>query len=128
MPCSIADSRQMRDRERPYSNEKSRFSAEGESEDLHAGIEELDGEIAILDRTDLPDELIQALPVDHALAVGGDIGAVILLRRGAIDRDPEADRFAVRRRPENQMQIASVKTIDDLSARLIERGVLAGVG
>src|ERR1700722_18864683 len=81
-------------------------SPEGESEGLHAGIEKLDFEGAVGDRTVLPDELIEALLVDHALAVGIDVRAVIGAGRHAVDRHSETDRLVVGRRTEKEMQNA----------------------
>ena len=85
------------------------MSAEGESVGLHAGIEEFDFEGAIRDRAVLPDQLIEPLPIDGALAVGIGVGAMVGAGRGAVERHAEPDRFAVRGRAEHKMQIAGMK-------------------
>src|SRR5262249_45930010 len=52
-------------------------STERERVGLHAGIEKLDREGAIGDRAALPHELVEALAVDHTVAVGVDVDAVV---------------------------------------------------
>jgi hypothetical protein len=58
---------------------------------LTPGFEELDFELSILDRTVLPDQLIEPLlgRRSHALVV--DIGSVVGSRRLAIDEDAKSD-------------------------------------
>ena len=63
-----------------------RHLAEGKREGLHAGVEELDGEGALADRAFLPNQLVQALLLHDAAAVGGYIDAGIGTRRFAIQQ------------------------------------------
>lgn len=60
-------------------------SAECESERLHAGIEKLDLELAIGDRSRLSNELIQALLGDRAATVIVYVTSMARARRLSID-------------------------------------------
>jgi hypothetical protein len=92
---------------------------EGEGISLHTGIKKADLEGMIGYRAALPDELVKALSSDDALAAGIDIAAMALAWRSTVDRDTEPHRFAIRRRPKNQMQIAGVEPIDDTAVLFV---------
>ena len=61
-------------------------SAEGESEGLGAGVEELDLERPVLDRPLLANELIEPLAGDGAYAIGVDVGAAVVASPPTYDR------------------------------------------
>src|SRR5271170_7501369 len=101
------------------------LSAEREREGLHAWIEKLDPERVVADDAVLPHELIEALSLHHAHALGIDVGAVAHARRGSVDRHPEMDWRGLGSGPQNEMQVAGVKPVFDAAALLIESGALA---
>ena len=100
-------------------------SAERESERFHARIEKLDFESPVSDGTGLPDQLIQPLLGDGAVALLVDIEAVSRAGRLRLDHDAKAHRRARRCRSHHEMNIARVETIRDASVRLVQRGVSA---
>src|SRR5947208_1333286 len=62
------------------------WSAERERERLHTGIEELDLELAIGDRSRLSNQLIQALLGDRAVALVVYVSSMARARRPSIDQ------------------------------------------
>src|SRR5678816_955654 len=98
-----------RRREIGFIGSTSWLSAERERVGLHAGIQELDRERAVLDRLRLTDQLIQTLLVDHADALRIHVDASILRRRAAVDRHAEAHALAVLAWTEHQMQVARME-------------------
>src|SRR5690348_1456580 len=99
-------------------------SAEGEGVGPHTGIEEGDLEQAFAAAVGLAHELIQALAGDGTVAIGVGIHAVVGAGRLAVDGDAVADRLAVRRRAEHQVQVAAAEAIDDGAAGLLQLRVL----
>src|SRR5262245_64566102 len=99
-------------------------SAERERERLHAGVEELDLEPSIGDRSRLPDQLIQALFDSGAVAAVIDVATMRGTGRLPVDRDAEADT-APRTRPHDEVQVAGVKAIYDPAVRAAQDGGLA---
>jgi hypothetical protein len=73
-------------------------SAKRERIRVHARIEKLDGERAVLHGAGLPDELIQALLPNRAIAFVIDIGAPVPPRLVPIDCDAKTHGFAIRPR------------------------------
>ena len=71
-------------------------SAKGEGVSLGAGIEEFDFERMIGDYTTLAHELIEPLIGNHAHAFRVDIRAMVLARRGAINRNAETHGLLAR--------------------------------
>ena len=94
-------------------------SPKGERVGLGAGIEKADLERAVGDRAVLPDQLIKPLPVHDALAVGIHIGAMAVAGHFAVNRDPESDGLAICR-AEHEVEIASVKPVDDAAVLAVE--------
>src|SRR3977135_2502163 len=84
------------------------ISSKGECEGLNVGIEELNFERVVGNRTDLPHELIKTLLGDGALSLRVDIHAVTVARGLSVDGYAKAHRFAIGGRPEDQMQVARV--------------------
>jgi hypothetical protein len=81
-------------------------------------LEELDLEPPSLDRLGLPNELIEPLLRDRAVALLVDVGAMRSTRRSAVQQHAKAHRLAARGRSHHEMQIARVKPIDDGAADL----------
>ena len=82
---------------------------------MHAGIEEFDFESAVFDCTFLAYQLIEAVALDCAGSAGVGVAAVIIPRGCSVERDFEADGFAVFRGAEDQVQVARVKAEDNFS-------------
>src|SRR5471030_1327767 len=102
-------------------------SAEGEGIGLGAGVQEFDAEGVVGHRAGLPHQLVQALAGDGAAAIGAGVAAMVLARRGAVDGDAEAHRFAISTGTEHQVQVAGMETVDDAPGRMRQRDLL-GVG
>jgi len=68
--------------------------SECERERFNSGIEKLDLELALVDRSRLPDQLIQALLGHAAMAVVVDVSAMGRAHRLAIDEHAETHGFA----------------------------------
>ena len=96
-------------------------SAERERERLHARIEELDLEQPVSDGVRLPDQLIQPLPGNRAVALVVDVGSMSSARRLSIDEDAKSDGRSSRRRCHDEMKIAGVKTVRDPPVPLVQR-------
>src|SRR5450631_4506580 len=92
-------------------------SAEGECECFNARIEKLDLETPFGRAVTLPHELVQTVLANDALPVRARVTAVVRRRRVAVESHAEADRPAVRCRPEHEVQVAREKAIDDAPAR-----------
>src|SRR5262249_41004075 len=97
---------------------------EGEGVGLDPGVEKADLEGAVRDRAALPDQLVESLPGHDTLAVGIDVRAVAGAGSRAVDGDAEADRLAVRRGPEHEMQVARVEAVDDAAVLAVEHRIL----
>ena len=71
-------------------------------------------------RTGIANQLIQPLRGNDAVAIGIGIDAVRCTGGFAVDGDDEANRITFGRRPQHQMQVAGVETIDDAAVLFIE--------
>src|SRR3981081_4527667 len=85
-------------------------SAEREGKGLDARVEELDLEASIVDRLLLPDQLIQPLFANRAVALGVDVDSMRSTRRFAVDQHAEAHRSSTRR-PHDEMEVARMKAV-----------------
>src|SRR5262252_9479265 len=98
--------------------------AERKRKRLDAGIEKLDLERPIFNGSLLADQLIQTVAVDDAVALFVDVHARIVERRRAVEQHAKAHGLAARFRTKHEMEIARVKTKDDLAVRLCREGLL----
>src|SRR5271154_3497008 len=89
------------------------ISAESESIGLGAWIEEADLKGMIRHRAGIADQLIKPLRRHDAVPFRIDIDAMGRARALAVDGHDKANRIAVGRGSEHQMQIAGVEPIDD---------------
>src|SRR5271169_4094323 len=110
-------------RHRPAS--QPRPSAERECESLYARAEELDVEGSIRYAIALSDQLVEPVRRDGALPLAVDVGAVIVARCLAIDQNTKPHWLSGLGGAENEVQIAGVKSVDNMTARAIENGSLA---
>src|SRR4051812_26252307 len=95
-------------------------SAEREREDLHAGIQKFNLELPVCDGLRLPDQLIQP-GFDHcAASLVVHIQSMHLPGRLSIDEHAEAHGCSRGTRAHDEVQIASVKTVYDSSAGLVQ--------
>jgi hypothetical protein len=90
-----------------------------------AGIEEVNFKGMVADVSGEPHQLVQTLPVDHAVPVSVNIDTMIAAGRVPVDQDLEPHRLAVRTRSEDQMEVSRVETICDTPVGLRKDGVLA---
>src|SRR5215471_14764757 len=95
-------------------------STKGERERLHTGVQEFNLKQPIDDRLRLPDQLIQALFDDGAIALVADIAALPGPGRLTVNRDAKTHGTVRSRRPHNHVQVARVKAIRDFSARAVQ--------
>src|ERR1051326_9311767 len=97
-----------------------------EREDIgaDAGIEEFDLERAVLDRSLLPDELIEARFLHAARTIGVHVGAMVGAGRHAVDFHAEANGVAFGRR-QHKINVAGMKPVADGPGLAAERGELA---
>src|SRR5262249_39177275 len=108
--------------------------AEREREGLDAGVEERDLAGAIGNRPALPDELVEPLLDDGAVALIVGVAAVGLVWRLAVDQGAEPDRCSRCRRSHHQVEVAGVEAVGDLVAaglrcpRLFGHGPITGQG
>src|SRR4051812_37084598 len=91
------------------------MSAEGEGEDLRAGVEELDLECAVGNGAGLADELVKAMAGNLPLPRRVDVHAGGGPGRLTVERDAKADRLA-RGAAEDEVEIAGVKAEGDAAA------------
>jgi hypothetical protein len=99
-----------------------RESAERECKGLQVRIEKLDLELSIGDGLRLPDQLVQALLRDCAVALLVDIASVDRTWRLSIDQHAKSHGDSWRFRTHDEMEIARVKTVRDTSIGLVQRG------
>jgi hypothetical protein len=100
-------------------------SAEGEGVGVDAGIKKTDHEFAVAHFAGLPDELIEAMAGDDALAVGVNIDPMRIARIPAVDRHAEAHGLAVGGRAKHEMQITRMEAIDNAAVRGTQVRMLA---
>ena len=93
-----------------------RWSTEGKRKRLYARRKKLDPEEPIPHAAFLPDQLIQAAIGYRAQTIRAAVFAVIRAGRHAVQRDAETNRLSISRRPQNQMQIAGMKAVNDPAA------------
>src|SRR4051812_18229235 len=74
-------------------------STEREGERFHPGIEKLDLELSVGDRSRLSNQLIQALLGDRAVTLLVDIAAMACARRSSVDEHSKGYRPSPRFRP-----------------------------
>ena len=103
-------------------------SAKRKGKCLHARIEELDLERAVLHVPLLTNQLVEPIFRDRAMALAVYVHTAILKRRRAVDRDAKPDRPAAGSRTEHEMQIAGMKTEHNPPRRRRRYRVLAGDG
>src|SRR5690606_24881885 len=84
----------------------------------------LDREIVIAGELGEAHELVEPLLGDDPVA--GGIGIETMCRAGrlAVDGDPEADRAAVRRRAEHEVNVACAETVENACAGLVGPRIL----
>src|ERR1700686_2647121 len=99
-------------------------SAERERESLQSRIEKTHFELTIGDRLLLPDQLIQPLFANRAVALFVDVNTVSRAWRLSIDQNAKFYGCSRRRRAHDQMKVAGVKTVRDASVGLVQRGRL----
>src|ERR1700694_5816464 len=95
-------------------------SAERERKRLHARIEELDLELSVSDGVRLPDQLIQPLLGNRAVALVVDVASVSSARRLSVDEHAKSHGSSSRRRCHDEMKIAGVKTVRDPPVGLVQ--------
>src|SRR5690606_26058897 len=103
-----------------FSSSSSPSSTKRKRVGMQARVEKLNRERSVAHIYRLPDQLIEPLLSHHAIAVGIDVHAVILPRRGAVDRHPKAHGSGVGAWAQHQMQIARVKPINDFPGTLFQ--------
>ena len=103
----------MRRWDRRYVHRLRRGSAERERKRLHARIEKRDLALPIGDGLRLPDQLIESLCRNRAIALVVYIKSVRSAGRLAIDEHAKAHGSSSHCRPHDEMQIAGVKTVRD---------------
>ena len=104
------------------------MSAEGESVGGDARIEEFNLEGMIGDVPVLPYQLVEPLSRHNALTVRVGIAAMVGARSHAVHGHAKPDRHAVRARPEDEVQVAGVKAIDNAAALRVEDGIFLADG
>src|SRR5215467_4210115 len=98
--------------------------AERKRKRLDAGIEKLDLERPVFNRSLLADQLIQTIAVDDAVALLVDVHTRIVERRSAVEQYAKTHGLAARLRTKHEMEIARVKAKDDLAVRLCRESLL----
>src|SRR5713101_3690350 len=101
-----------------------RGSAERERKNLHARIEKRERELPIGDGLRLPDQLIEPLCRNRAIALVVYINSVRSAGRLSIDEHAKAHGSSPRCRPHDEMQIAGVKTVRDAPMGLVQHNGL----
>jgi hypothetical protein len=94
-------------------------SAERECKGLHVRIEKLDLELSVGDGLRLPDQLVQALLRNYAVALLVDIASVGGTWRLSIDQHAKSHRGSWRFRTHDEMEIARMKTVCEASIGLV---------
>src|SRR5215216_6847494 len=84
-------------------------SAEGEAITLHPRIEKLDLEESISYGLGLPDQLIEALFAERAVAPLVNVGSVSTIRRLSIDEHAERHRHTSLGRSHNEVHVARME-------------------
>src|SRR5258708_1963991 len=97
-------------------------SAERECKGLHVRIEKFDLKLSIGDGVRLPDQLVQPLLGDCAVALFVNINSVSRAWRLAVDQHAESHRRSRRFRTHDEMEIPRMKTVRDSSFGLVQRG------
>ena len=90
-------------------------------ENLSAGIQELDLKSSVSNwEALLPNELIHAGFANFAVDVRPRVNSVVVAGRGAVECDFEANRLAVLRWSQNQVQVAAVEPEQDLTGNSLQ--------
>src|SRR5262245_30819550 len=87
--------------------------SERKGERLDAGIEKLNFEQPVVDRSRLPEQLIEPLFCGSAVPLLVHVAAVRVSRRTAIEKHAEAYRRTTGRGTHHQMQVARVKSVNE---------------
>src|SRR5918993_5457032 len=93
-------------------------SAEGEAISFHPRIEKLDLKLSISDRLGLPDQLVEALFADRAVAPLVDVGSVSGIRRLSIDEHAKRHRHTSLDRSHHEVHVARMEPDRNPSGRL----------
>ncbi len=96
------------------------FSAKGKRERLRTRIEKLNLKRPVLNGILLADELIQTVLRNFPVPLRIGVGPVIHSRRLTVNPDAKAHWFAIRGRPEHQMQIPRMEPEHNPTGRGIE--------
>jgi hypothetical protein len=99
-------------------------SAERESKSLNTRIEKLDFELSISNGLRLPDQLIQPLFGNSAVALVVNVDAVSGARWFPIDEHAKAHGSSQRCRSHDEMQVTGVKPVCDPTVGLVQHGGL----
>jgi hypothetical protein len=99
-------------------------SAEGERERFHIGIEELDLEPSIGDRSGLSNQLIQALLGDRAVALVVDVSSMARARRPSIDQHSKRNGSSASGGSHDEVEIARMKLVCDPPASSVRHSRL----
>src|SRR5262245_3406007 len=100
-------------------------SAEREGESFRTRGQKFDFELSVDDGIGLPDQLIETLFDQRAVALLVKVNAVGRTRRLSIDQHTKLDGYSWRRRAHDQVKIAAVKAIDNAPTGLVQcRGIL----
>ena len=109
-----------------WSDLRSRPSPKRKTKYLCARILKFNFKGMIRDRLRLPDQLIQPLFLDRAVALFVNIAPVRCARRLTIDKHSIPNRRSSRSRPQHNMQIASMKAESNTPVGLVQsRPILA---
>src|SRR5579862_4487484 len=87
------------------------------SKRLHAGVEKINLECSVFYRPLLPDQLVQAIPLNRAGSACIGIGAVVFPGRSTVEFDGETNWLAVFCGAQHQVKIARVKPEDNFSGK-----------
>src|SRR5215218_7107925 len=101
-------------------NSLCRGSAERERKSLHARIEKLDLELSIGDGLRLPEQLVQPLFADRAVALLVDVDPVSGARRLSIDEYAKRHRQTSLGRSHHEVHVARMEPDRNPSGRLVE--------
>src|SRR5262249_17117801 len=95
-------------------------SAEREAESLGARIKKLDFNLAIGDWSALPDQLVQPLLAERAVALFVNIEPVGCAWRLSVDQHAEFHRCLGRRRAHHEIEVARMEAVCDAAVGLVQ--------
>src|ERR1700693_5299058 len=91
--------------------------AECKSKRLHTRIEKINLECSVFHRPLLPNQLVQAIPLNRAGSACVGIGAVVFPGRSTVEFDGETNRYPVFCGAQHQVKVARVKPEDNLTGK-----------